>query len=191
MKARLLPAEAVKRHNGGTHAQRRFFGSARCEPCQQELRHGLGPDGRRGPGRSFADSQGGRDRLPHWALGLRQIDIVAHHIGPPAPDQRRGDVLRPTRHRPVRGHRDGVSKLRFVPVAGRARQCGDWPARPRRAARRSAQAGHRLHRHHRARRLRIGLSEGAIRRHAPACRLREGACRAAQDPTDGRTLLGA
>ena len=47
------------------------------------------------------------------------------------------------------------------------------------------------HRPHRARRFRIRLSARDFRRHAPARRLRARARRRANDPFDGRTLLGA
>ena len=90
-----------------------------------------------------------------------------------------------------RGRRDGVPELRAVSLADRARQCGDRPARDRRAARRDPQARAEGDRHHRPRRLRIRLSQGALRRHAPARRLRARARRAAEDPADGRAVLGA
>ena len=48
--------------------------------------------------------------------------------GPRAPD-RGTSPSRPAGHRPRRGHGDGVPKLRAVPLADRARQCRDRPAR--------------------------------------------------------------
>ncbi len=88
-----------------------------------------------------------------------------------------------------RRRRDGVSELRALPMARRARQCRNRPPRERRSARGDAPARAQSHRHDRPRRLRIGLSEGTLRRHAPASRLRPRARHAAEDPADGRAVF--
>ena len=113
---------------------------------------------------------------------LRQVDAAAHHLRAGAPDRGKGHDRRQAGRRPRGKRRDGVPELRAVPLAHRARQRRDRPAGARRSARRNAQARLAGDRRHRPRRLRIRLSQGAFRRHAPARRLCPRAGRAAANP---------
>ena len=66
-----------------------------------------------------------------------------------------------------------------------------WGSRAKRSAGRSPQARAESDRSHRPRRFRVRLSQGTLRRHAPACRLRAGAGRPPQYSPDGRAFFGA
>ena len=131
----------------------------------------------------LADAALRRDRRAARPLGLRQVDAAAHHL---RPDAARPKATVTLDGKPVDGPAEGVAMVfqsfALFPVADRARQCRDRPARHRRQRDRDAQARAEGDRHHRPRRLRERLSQGAVRRHAPARRLRPRARRAAENP---------
>ena len=88
-------------------------------------------------------------------------------------------------------HRDGVSKLRAVPVADGARQCRAGSRSARSLGRRSPPAGGRCDRSDRPRRVRERLSEGAVWRHAAACRICPRTRRQSRYPAARRAVLVA
>ncbi len=144
-----------------------------------------------GAGRCQPDPATQRDRRPAGPLGLGQVDPAALHRRPDhAPPPARSSVQRHARrrHRPRRGH--GVPELRPVSLADGAEERGAGPGGPGRAGRGAPQARPGRHRPDRPGRVRERLSQGAVRRHAPAGGPGPRPGGAALDPADGRAVLG-
>ena len=117
-------------------------------------------------------AQGRRDRRPPRTVGMREVVAVAHRRRADLSVARTRAVRRSGDRRARRGRGHGVPKLRAVSLADGARQRRARAARQGRVRRERAQARARRHRPDRPRRFRIRLSQGAVRRHASACRLR-------------------
>ena len=131
-----------------------------------------------------------RDRRPARPLGIGQVHAVAvdRRAGPA--ERRRDQLSRQACTRSGRGRGHGLPELRAVSVADGLRE---RRARARGAAAAEGQdprafAGR--DRPHRAGRIRIRLSAGTLRRHAPARGFRARAGRASEHPADGRAVLG-
>jgi ABC-type nitrate/sulfonate/bicarbonate transport system permease component len=114
--------------------------------------------------------------------------------GDPAGQGRDQDVhdagrARPERRQPGSGH--GVPVVRVAALAHRAAERGTGHGGPRGARGGAARQGAERDRPDRAGRVRVRLSEGAVRGHAPAGRLRPRAGRPAGRAADGRAVLRA
>ena len=107
-------------------------------------------------------------RQPGRPVGLRQEHAVQHHRRPAAADRRPRADRRRGRHRHHRPRRLHAAEGSAAALAHGARQRHPRHGNPGRAAARGARARAAAAAEVRARRLRISLSEFALRRHAPA-----------------------
>ncbi len=114
------------------------------------------------------------------------LRIVAGLLTPTAGD---GDLARRAADRAGRGRGHGVPELRAVPLADRAGERGAGPGGAGGGAAERDRAGRGGDRPDRARRLRERLSQGDVRRHAPARGPGARAGGASRPAADGRAVL--
>ncbi len=179
--------------NGGAAAgqQRRERHRAHRLPCGvQDLRdRRIGrPAGAR-PHRFRA--QGRRDRRDIGQVGLGQVDVPARAGGVDASERGLCHISRQSRRQPGSGHRHGVPDLRALSLAHRAGQRRIGTRSPGHRARGAPEARRRRDRPDRPRRFRIGISQGALGRHAPARGIRPRAGGQSRRAAAGRALFRA
>ena len=183
------PERAERASSDGGLVRRRA--ADRAAPCLEVLSDDRRRHARHDPRRREPRDPRGRDARAARPVGLGQVDDGAADGGAHRADAGRGAVPRRGARRREPVHVDRLPELRALPMAHRRGKRPDRAHPAEAVGRPGSRRARARARPHRPVRLSERLSEGAVRRHAAARRLRARAGRAPGDPLHGRAVQRA